>query len=61
MTKIVVVDYEISEVDFIDYHETDITIEDWLSKHYNLDNCYYLIADNQSLNIQFLDSEDFNK
>jgi negative regulator of genetic competence, sporulation and motility len=57
MSKVVVLNYATSDVDIIDFNEKDIDTESWLSKRYNMDECYYMeVLDNSSLNISFLNS-----
>lgn len=59
MTKIVILNYEDCSVDIIDFKEQDISEEDWIEKHYNLNNCYYMISEDQELNINFRNSTQY--
>ena len=54
MTKIAVLNYATSEVDIVDFTETNISIEDWINKNYNESEIYYMVSDN--LNINFINS-----
>ena len=54
MTKIAVLNYATSEVDIVDFTETNISIEDWINKNCNESEIYYMISDN--LNINFINS-----
>lgn len=56
MIKIIVLNYENSSVDIIDYQE-DENVEDWLSKYYDLQNCCYLITEDSNLTLNFINSK----
>jgi len=59
MTKIVVLNYEDCSVDIIDFKETNISIEDWFHQHYDENECYYMIAEDQELSINFRSSTQY--
>ena len=54
MTKIAVLNYATSEVDIVDFTETNISIEDWINKNYHESEICYMVSDN--LNINFINS-----
>lgn len=57
MSKIVVLNYATSDVDIIDFNEKDVDTESWLSERYNMNDCYYMeVDDNSLLDIHFLNS-----
>lgn len=42
--------YATSEVDIVDFDEKDISIENWVYLHYNMEDIYYMVADELSIN-----------
>lgn len=59
MTKIVILNYEDCSVNIIDFKEQNISEEDWIKKHYSLNNCEYMIVKNQELNLNFKSSTQY--
>lgn len=59
MTKITVLNYATSEVDIIDFVETNISIEDWINQHYNESEIYYMISEDQELTLNFRSSTQY--
>lgn len=59
MTKITVLNYVTSEVDIIDFVETDISIEDWINQHYNEYEISYMITEDQELTLNFRNSTQY--
>lgn len=59
MTKISVLNYATSEVDIIDFVETNISIEDWINQHYHESEIYYMISEDQELTVNFRNSTQY--
>ena len=59
MTKITILNYATSEVDIIDFVETNISIEDWINQHYNESEIYYMISEDQELTLNFRSSTQY--
>lgn len=59
MTKITVLNYATSEVDVIDFVETNISIEDWINQHYNESEICYMISEDQELTLNFRSSTQY--
>lgn len=59
MTKITILNYVTSEVDIIDFVETDISIEDWINQHYNESEISYMITEDQELTLNFRNSTQY--
>lgn len=59
MTKIIILNYEDCSIDIIDFKEQNISEEDWIVKHYDLDNCMYMIVEDQELNLNFRSSTQY--
>lgn len=50
MKKVIIMNYATSEIDIVDFAEKDISVEKWVYLHYNMDNVYYMVADELSIN-----------
>ena len=59
MSKIVILNYENCSVDIIDFKELNVSEEDWFHQHYDEDECYYMIAEDQELSINFRSSTQY--
>lgn len=59
MTKIIILNYEDCSVDIIDFKEQNISEEDWIVKHYDLDTCRCMIVEDQELNLNFRNSTQY--
>lgn len=59
MTKIIILNYEDCSVDIIDFKEQNISEEDWIEKPYDLDNCEYMIVEDQELDLNFRSSTQY--
>lgn len=59
MTKIIILNYEDCSVDIIDFKEQNISEKDWIEKHYDLDNCEYMIVEDQELDLNFRSSTQY--
>lgn len=59
MTKITILNYVTSEVDIIDFVETDILIEDWINQHYKESEISYMITEDQELTLNFRTSTQY--
>lgn len=42
--------YATSEVDIVDFVEKNITVENWIYLHYNMEDIYYMVVDELSIN-----------
>lgn len=59
MTKITILNYATSEVDIIDFVETNISIEDWINQHYKESEICYMISEDQELTLNFRSSTQY--